>query len=58
MDKKKVGKVVLAGIIVAELAMLDYCAWRVMRDGVVIEVTAEELSAASEAARMDMEGER
>lgn len=57
MDKTKIGKAVATGLIIAQLAVLDYCAWRIMRDGVVMDVTVEELNAASEAARMDMEGE-
>lgn len=52
------GKKVIAGLlgaVVAELAVLDYAAWRLMKDGVTIEVSGEELQQAGEAAMEDME---
>lgn len=47
----------LLGVVAAELAVLDYAAWMTLKNGVTIEVTSEELSAAAEAAQADM-GER
>ena len=47
----------LLGVVAAELAVLDYAAWMTLKNGVTIEVTPEELSAAAESAQADM-GER
>lgn len=47
----------LLGAVVAELAVLDYAAWRMLHDGVTIEVSSEELQQAGEAALEDMEEE-
>lgn len=57
MDKKKVAKAVATAVVIAELAVLDYAAWRMMRDGVSIEISQEELEQAEEAAAADMAGE-
>lgn len=58
MDKRKTKMAVVAGVIIAELAVLDYAAWTVMNNGVVVEVSAEELTEAAEVAMHDMmEGE-
>ena len=57
MDKKKVAKAVATAVVIAELAVLDYAAWRMMKDGVTIEISQEELTEAEEAAATDMAGE-
>lgn len=57
MDKKKTRKAVVAGIIIAELAVLDYCAYRLMRGGVAVEISTEELQNAAAVARQDMRKE-
>ena len=57
MDKKKVVKAVATAVVIAELAVLDYAAWRLMKDGVTIEISQEELNEAEEAAMADMAGE-
>lgn len=58
MDKKRIAKAVVAGVIVAELAVLDYAAWTLMKNGVSVEVSSEELTDAAEVAVHDMmEGE-
>ena len=44
----------LLGVVAAELAVLDYAAWTMLKNGVTIEVTPEELQAAAEAAATDM----
>ena len=44
-------------VLVAELAVLDYCAVQLMRNGIEVEVSQEELVEAGEQAMMDMEGE-
>ena len=57
MDKRKMKKAVVAGVIIAELAVLDYAAYCVMSGGVRFEVSMEELVAAARVAMFDMEGE-
>lgn len=58
MDRRSVAKAVVTGVIVAELAVLDYAAWTMMRNGVSVEVSSEELTDAAEVAVHDMmEGE-
>ena len=58
MDKRSVAKAVATGVIIAELAVLDYAAWTLMRNGVSVEVSSEELTDAAEVAVHDMmEGE-
>jgi hypothetical protein len=47
----------LLGVVAVELAVLDYAAWTAMRNGVVVEVSSEELANAGEQALIDMEGE-
>lgn len=47
----------LLGVVAVELAVLDYAAWTAMSNGVVVEVSAEELANAGAQALMDMEGE-
>lgn len=42
----------------AELAVLDYCAIQMMRNGIEVEVSQSELVEAGEQAVKDMEGER
>ena len=42
----------------AELAVLDYCAIQMMRNGIAVEVSQSELVEAGEQAISDMEGER
>ena len=44
----------LLGVVAAELAVLDYSAWMMLKNGVTIEVTSEELQAAAESAQADM----
>ena len=58
MDKKQVKRGLLGAIIVAELAVLDYCAIQMMRNGIAVEVSQSELVEAGEQAISDMEGER
>lgn len=56
MDKKKVksaAKAVATGIIIAELAILDYVAVQLTR-GIEIEYNLDELPGAEEAAMKDM----
>lgn len=54
MNKKKVAKAVATAMVIAELAVLDYAAWRMMKDGISIEISTEELEKAEEAAMADM----
>ena len=57
MDKQKVksaAKAVATGIIIAELAILDYVAVQMTR-GIEIEYNLDELEGAEEAAMKDME---
>lgn len=59
MNKKQVksaAKAVATGIIIAELAILDYVAVQMTR-GIEIEYNLDELPGAEEAAMKDMEGE-
>lgn len=59
MDKKKVksaAKAVATGIIIAELAILDYVAVQMTR-GIEISYDLNELEGAEEVALKDMEGE-
>ena len=54
------GTKVLAGllsVVAVELAVLDYAAYRMMHDGVTIEVSTDELEAAAMAAMEDMKNE-
>ena len=57
MNKKQVVKAVATAVVIAELAVLDYAAWRLMKDGISIEISTEELTEAEEAAAADMAGE-
>lgn len=57
MNKKEFAKAVATAVVIAELAVLDYAAWRMMKDGVSIEISQEELTEAEEAAAADMAGE-
>lgn len=57
MDKKQVKRGLLGAVIVAELAVLDYCAVQLMRNGIEVEVSQTELIEAGEQAMIDMEGE-
>ena len=58
MDKRSVAKAVVTGVIVAELAVLDYAAWTMKRNGSSVSVSSEELTDAAEVAIHDMmEGE-
>lgn len=54
MNKKDIAKAVATAVVIAELAVLDYAAWRMMKDGVTIEISQEELEKAEEAAMADM----
>lgn len=47
----------LLGVVAVELAVLDYAAYRLMKDGVTIEVSEEEIAAAGVAAMEDMSNE-
>lgn len=47
----------LLGVVSVELAVLDYAAYRMMHDGVTIEVSTDELEAAATAAMEDMKNE-
>lgn len=58
MNKKQVKRGLLGAVIVAELAVLDYCAIQLMRNGISVEVSQAELVEAGEQAMIDMEGER
>ena len=53
--KKKVARGLLAAVLVAELAVLDYAAIELIRNGVAIEVSRDELLNAAEEAAKDME---
>lgn len=57
MDKKDVRRGLLGAVIVAELAVLDYCAIQLMKNGLEVEVSQTELIEAGEQAINDMEGE-
>lgn len=54
MDKKDIKRGLLGAVIVAELAVLDYCAIQLMRNGIEVEVTQAELVEAGEQAMLDM----
>jgi len=54
MERGKKIAVGLLGLIAAELAVLDYAAVELLRKGVVIEVSREELEEAGEKAVEDM----
>ena len=47
----------LLGVVAVELAVLDYAAYRLMKDGVTIEVSEEEIVAAGAVAMEDMSNE-
>lgn len=53
-NKKKVARGLLAAVLVAELAVLDYAAIELIRNGVAIEVSRDELLNAAEEAAKDM----
>lgn len=53
MDKKDIKRGLLGAVIVAELAVLDYCAIQ-MKNGLEVEVTQAELVEAGEQAMLDM----
>ena len=55
--RAKIARGLLGAVLVAELAVLDYCAVQLMRNGIEVEVSQEELVEAGEQAMMDMEGE-
>lgn len=57
MDKKDIKRGLLGAVIVAELAVLDYCAIQMMKNGLEVEVSQTELIEAGEQAMIDMEGE-
>lgn len=57
MDKKDIKRGLLGAVIVAELAVLDYCAIQLMKNGLEVEVSQTELIEAGEQAINDMEGE-
>lgn len=57
MDKKDIKRGLLGAVIVAELAVLDYCAIQLMKNGLEVEVSQAELVEAGEQAMIDMEGE-
>lgn len=54
MDKKDIKRGLLGAVIVAELAVLDYCAIQLMKNGLEVEVTQAELVEAGEQAMLDM----
>lgn len=55
MDKKQVKRGLLGAVLVAELAVLDYCAIQLMKNGLEVEVSQAELVEAGEQAINDME---
>ena len=55
MKTKKKARGLLAAVLVAELAVLDYAAIELIRNGVAIEVSRDELLNAAEEAAKDME---
>lgn len=54
MDKKDIKRGLLGVVIVAELAVLDYCAIQLMKNGLEVEVSQTELIEAGEQAMLDM----
>ena len=54
MDKKQIKRGLLGAVLVAELAVLDYCAIQLMRNGIEVEVSQTELIEAGEQAMLDM----
>ncbi len=54
MRAKGAKRAMVAGAIIAELAVLDYAAWANMMGGVSVEVSREELAEAAMVARRDM----
>lgn len=57
MNKGKKIMAGLLGVVAVELAVLDYAAYRLMKDGVTIEVSEEEIAAAGAVAMEDMYNE-
>ena len=53
--RTKIARGLLGAVLVAELAVLDYCAIQLMRNGIEIEVSQEELVVAGAQALIDME---
>ena len=54
MNKKELLKAIATGVVIAELAVLDYAAIELVRHGVTIEVERAELEEAGEVAMHDM----
>lgn len=57
MNKGQKVVAALLGVVAVELAVLDYCAIELLRNGVVIEVSQDELVEAGEVALEDMSEE-
>ena len=57
MNKKQKICAVATGVVIAQLAVLDYAAIKVLRNGFSVEVNVEELKAAEAVAEADMEDE-
>lgn len=54
MDKKDIKRGLLGAILVAELAVLDYCAIQLMRNGIEVKISQAELIEAGEQAINDI----
>lgn len=54
MNKKQKLCAVATGVVIAQLAVLDYAAIKVLRNGFSVEVNVEELKAAEAVAEADM----
>lgn len=57
MNKKQKLCAVATGVVIAQLAVLDYAAVKVLRDGFSVEISVDELKAAEAVAEADMESE-
>ena len=57
MNKKELAKAIAAGVVIAELAVLDYAAVELLRNGVTIEVEQSEVERAGELVESELEAE-
>lgn len=57
MNKKQKICAVATGVVIAQLAVLDYAAIKVLRNGFSVEVSVDELKAAEVVAEADMADE-
>ena len=57
MNKKELARAIATGVVVAELAVLDYAAIELVRNGVTIEVEQSEVERAGRLVESELEAE-